>query len=987
MSRYGWKCCALGFLTASFLLSQTKITDGRQIKCFALESILAKRNSTSIRLNQQVLLESLINYVLLKGIFCQTPHQQAHKCTCPHMTEITKALYNQTSSVLFLCAPSFACTKKYSITKSKVSPCGSVSYFNEGKVHLKFRLTLPTYIVFNLTLWHLQSRHNPDVINPCLYVQNIIIQDDGYDWWTNPDVLKMRLCGTAPPQNMLSSTNRVTIIWESIAQYHETAGFCLTFQPVVPGYAAMEAYGKPYSADWGDNPPNLLRVTNDELTADDKKIHLTLTGIPNFFIKYTRGQIVDYTFTFTGSALEVPNFRLEVFHCSHGTDIDSAGSVVTIYDYPTIPFDQVAEIERYMISKLRCIRCMFEVPGDVYKSTIGDLTVKLSVQPYERVSVTGTVTYRQLPCPGQYCNLTLQTVPQRGKVNFSLSSAQHASQQRLLLSLDSETTTEYMLLTNLSFEFSAFTRFPCTYGGIYIYEARNEALSLDAFLHKDSLSLLAKICSPWLARIWTGGKSNFAGLYFNVRPLLFIVKSYGYHSSGRLGGFASLSDCAGVVNFLADKQPRRYVVPGRGVLTMPAFVDYLNFPSVRHHRGCLVIQNIIWGYEYNPNRNTDGLFMNFTSNISTHHPEHTIGSSSNGPPLQPELTLFVSCFLAAFPAGIYMNKFHSTQTLRPLRSGYYLHFSYSCLIQGERPFVILRYPGAVFGARCMPSERVAELSQYESEEQTYRVPLAICSALSLTGAMYRAPYYKLHMVLPRPYAIPLCCILRIEISVQAAVLARLLRLRFRDNTVSTVLVETWWKMWKPNPSLHDIVYPDFLSGKRIRLFSPRWSVSTLFGDAALIIEFQDRPGIVSPVTPLLHMTFNYTMWQGLLPPIDTQTGHDVDPGSKHFCFLGNESCYYALAINDVSWEDAKNVCESRGWSLLTSPSDIEWKKIETLVAFNPNMIQGHRSVSVSFINLRYLKVSSQFSPILIRKGWKLLWVKRVALRFTKCWLG
>lgn len=63
-------------------------------------------------------------------------------------------------------------------------------------------------------------------------------------------------------------------------------------------------------------------------------------------------------------------------------------------------------------------------------------------------------------------------------------------------------------------------------------------------------------------------------------PLLFIVKSDGYHSSGHLERFSSISDCAGVVKFIADKPPGLYVVLGEGMLIMPEIVGFLNIPML-----------------------------------------------------------------------------------------------------------------------------------------------------------------------------------------------------------------------------------------------------------------------------------------------------------------------------------------------------------------------------------------------------------------------
>ncbi len=887
---------------------------------------------------QSETVEQLTNFVILQGVFCdELSSGVIRSCPCFPMSNVVAMLYRQTFSVLLSCGEPQTCARS-SFKRSTILPCGTLSFFKTGKVRMPdhYVSVFPFHIV-NITLWRLESRRVPHHKDPCDGVQNLILRDDA-DVSHSKNALNLQVCGTAWRENFLSSTSRIQIIWESIPPYPEISGFCLTYQPVAAGYANME-----------DNTDIKEQGANSMVVRDNGNL-LVAAVFPSFFIKFSRGLSSTYILSYTQGVLEVPNFRIQHFSCfveNAETKMDSGGPSMAVYDWPIFPFGSGLNMEWSLKSKTSCSD---RASADEFNSTTGDLSIIIFVPQYSHVIFNVTHSQNPLPCPEQFCNLSVHTVPNNGSIKFALSSKTRSPhvQQRMVLSVK-KGSTGYIFLSNFTVGFEGFTHYPCLFGGIFIYEFTNE--STEVPVDTKSVSLLAKICSPWMAEIWNRGieySRAILGLHFNVRPLLFVIKTYDHLSSSYLEGRALLSNCAGVVNFLFNPTPREYNIPNRGFLIMPQDVEYNRLPRVRHQQGCLIIQNLLRDAEYNEAVNTWALTMNVTSIIKTQLPEHTIGSSSNKY-FAPFIKYFYGsrwrCSLHAYPVGVDLG------TFRPPRIGYEVSFSYECLIRGDRPFVIMAYNGDEISTECLSSERTERLLLADEEQSIYYVPITTCATLHIKGSMYLdASSSEVLLIFNKPNTMSICCMLHVNINVKLGYLNNIIQFKMRENYEEDI-GEGWWKVWKLKQILAEETFPEGVLD--VQLLGEGWKMSSLFGDVFLIVEFARPVSTFGPTTNILNILFRYAFWKGYMV---TMGKTELSPDVNHYCTEGGRDCYVLLNRDKMSWQSAKLTCEKLGLALLSAPSDFEWKRFEALIVHH-KILHGSEAVALAFLNLRYRQAS------------------------------
>ena len=911
-----------------------------RIKCFSSEDIPWGSFNLFKPPNQLDMVAQLMNFVIVHGIFCdETSSVAKHSCPCSPMSNTKAMLYQRTYSVLLSCSEPQARTKWF-FKRSKFLPCGTLCYFHTGKVRMPDHYVfVPSFHVVNITLWKIESRRIPHYKHPCRGVQNLVLKDDDNVFLSNK-ALNLQLCGTAWNENILSSTRRVRIMWESLVDYPETSGFCLTYQPVAAGHANIE-YHTDINEDVGENAM---------MTRNDGNLLVT-TVMPSFFIKFWRGQTSTYVLSYTGGVLEVPSLRIHRFVCLLNNDdvtINTDLSSIAVNDWPTFPSAYGLNVASSRILKRSCS----DVASPMgFNSTTGDLSITIFVSQHSQVICNGTIFHTPLPCPGQFCNLSTHTVPNNESIMFAISSKIRSQQQQRLILSVKEDNTGYILLTNFTVGFVGFTHYPCMFGGIFIYEFTN--VSAERLVDTKSVSLLAKICSPWMAGIWNRGveySTNMFGLHFNVRPLLFVIKTYDHHSSSHIEGHASLSDCAGVVNFLFNPTPREYNIPNKALLTIPQESDMYRIPRVRHTQGCLIIQNLLWGDDYNKAIRGWGMIMNFTSIIKTQLPEHSIGISSNEDFLHFKRDFHGSyCNLHAYPVGITLS---NLGTIRPPRSGYQLYFNHGCLFTGESPFVIMTYPGDEISTECLTSESTEKLLLVDDEESIYYVPIAICAILNVKGNMYLHDSLRyVILIFSKPYRMTTCCMFQININVKLTSLINIVQFKMQENYERKPGIETWWKIWNRKHILD--ISSEAMPYRSVRLFGEGYKMSSLFGDVFSVVELAKPVSSFGPMANILNISFGYTFWQqNVHIVVKSESSSEIN----HYCIDGGTQCYMLLNRNQTSWEDAKMVCEKRGLVLLSTPSDFEWKQFEALFA-NHKVSQGHKAVILGFLNLQFKKAS------------------------------
>ncbi len=656
--------------------------------------------------------------------------------------------------------------------------------------------------------------------------------------------------------------------------------------------------------------------------------------------------------------LEVPNVRIHRFVCLVENDeakIHSGQASLAVNDWPTFPFASGLSVEQSLTLKRSCSDVASPIE---FISTTGDLTIAIFGPHHSQVVCNITLFHSPLPCPGRFCNLSMRTVPKNESITFAMSSKIRSPQQQQLILAVKEDKPGYIFLTNFTVGVVDFTHYPCMFGGIFIYEFTNIST-----VDTKSVSLLAKICSPWMAQIWNRGveySTNMFGLHFNVRPLLVVIKTYDYHSSSHIEGRASLSDCAGVVNFLFNPTPREYDIPNRGLLTIPQEIDIYRIARVRHTQGCLIIQNLFWGDDYNKADRGWGMTMNFTSVIKTQLPEHTIGSSSNEAFLHFKKHFHeLFCNLHAYPVGITL---YNLDTIRPPRSGYQLYFNHVCLFRGERPFVIMTYPGDEISTECLTSESTEKLLLVDDEESIYYVPIAICALLNVKGNMYLQDYHRyVILIFSKPHTITICCMFQMNINVKLASLIDIVQFKMQENYERKMWVETWWKILSHK---HVDIALETVPYRSVRLFGEGYKMSSLFGDVISVVEFTRPVSSFRAMTNILNISFSYTFWQ---QNVDIVVKSESSPEVNRYCIDGGRECYTLFNRNQTSWEDAKMACERRGLVLLSTPSDFEWKRIEALFAHR-KLSLGQGAVALTFLNLRFRKVSFDFLTFSLAGG-------------------
>ncbi len=104
---------------------------------------------------------------------------------------------------------------------------------------------------------------------------------------------------------------------------------------------------------------------------------------------------------------------------------------------------------------------------------------------------------------------------------------------------------------------------------------------------------------------------------------------------------------------------------------------------------------------------------------------------------------------------------------------------------------------------------------------------------------------------------------------------------------------------------------------------------------------------VSIGAPELNMTFSYSALQ-----------HEIEPGiqeiSSESCKEGGvpflTRCHALLDKEDMSWEDARNACNSRGWDLLSINSETEWDAILKFLQARHARCMDHRTIYLGLMN-------------------------------------
>ena len=745
-----------------------------------------KRTNKPASWHQSNMIKQFTNYMIIRGMTCGvqiSPDSSYCIHICDPLAHSETRLWLQSQTVRRRCQRPL-CSRSPWLSASYIPSCGSISFSSSWSKRSRWRITLPKYLEFNLTIWEVRSKRYPLAKAKCKHVPHLVLWE--LDVSSESSTLRSRLCGITPIQNIVAAAQTVAVLWKSSVQYEEEARFCLSYQATAVGYARQ--YSQHYNRISPVKYAGLLRVKYFEDEVIDRNFNvdfrMMLTMISaqvfkrfatnisdeNLQYRYFTGGVLHRVWSVTGSIYYVPQFTLDIFACAADNDNSIKRPTLEVIDHPLTQYDPTWQIQNFIIGPT--VTCKTRVTPLVYNSSIGDLTIQLTTAVTDDIHIFGRIRYIAVSCPGNYCEKTIKNVS-AGKGNrFNMTSHTGNTQQRLLI-YRSDTETGFIAISNFSVRIQGPTHMPCYYGGLFIYEL-------------EPLTLVAKICTPWVAKAWHKAvkrADGTNGLSFNTRPILFVIKSYGQNFFVHLGGHATLSRCAGVVNAAFRDMHSEMKVSQNGEIVGLA----LNRRLVKHTNGCFQLSHVLTDGNYLTRKQTAQLTMFVANENSSNLANHTIEASQNTNmeaslnakierPSSQDLTVVFniqgisngewSCSIwdmdLGFPGG---NTFNFNKSflvsLLPGRRSYNIRFSTECLVFGINPVVTMAYVPTLMHS-CLGTER--HLRSASGDEKLVTFPSLNCGTFEFC-TFYASPLVCLttHIIFNNPSFKSVCCALDLDI--------------------------------------------------------------------------------------------------------------------------------------------------------------------------------------------------------------------------------
>ncbi len=951
--------------------------------------------------HQANMVSQFTRYLIIRGIICglYKPSVRSN-CgrICSPLAYSSTRIWLQSHMIREKCQrPS--CNKSHWVSRSRMPPCGAISFSSDGTESARWKLMLPSYLEFNFTIWRVVSRKYPLAHSArCKYVPSLELWEL-HSYASNRIFLRSRFCAYTTVQHVVSTASTVAVMWRNSIPYEESASFCLSYEPIAFNYARQ--YAESY---WTSK----LKYFKDEIihqrfiiktqAFDDGKIFTsykyfsTHIDSSNVHYRFMTGDLLQNIWSITGSVFYIPEFTLTGFLCSESNASFTKRSTIEIYDYPFAYHEPIWQLQEYIMGDP--IKCPTALPSLPYRSSIGDLTVKLALSINSDSDVVGNISYITLSCPCPYCKTAVSNISSMNWDRFSMASGKGNAQQRLLISL-SHPESGFIAISNFSVWLQGATHVPCYYGGLFIYEL-------------EPLTLVAKICTRWVADSWYNAVKRVDGtngLHFNNRPLLFILKSYGQKFSVRLSGYAAVSPCAGIVNALFRNTLKYAEVSQRGLINV-----HPNMSNVRHTGGCLQMVHIVTDDEY-LHQNDELNLKVFAPNEGRNLVNHTVTWSMNnniimGRPAYLKLIDVLEeegkskgelhCYILGrdidLPDGNHfvLNKSFAV-SLQPGRWSYRVTFSIQCLVFGINPVVIMDDIPRPEHSCLQPEELQSHVRVFENEfyanEYSAAFPSYVCGQLQVDQNIY--PKATLSFIFQKPYLTPLCCVLYLDIYLYRRHLLALDYLLIQEHSIlDTFLPRRHWTLSPQRARnyarrqiknsqyfwVFNSVHKCNISGtsqkhenvsENMRVFGRPWSVNAIHTDYIRLgvldwecngtdhrradIKFRFGEWYSSSThSPNWNAakSANYTLQQLVFSWSDRYS----------YCFEPTGVCYYFYETLSSSWLDGYHFCQSKNMTLLSTPTNFEWELITSLFAAEPTMVNLVKYCSLGFLNLLHNQV-------------------------------
>ena len=759
-----------------------------------------------------------IGYLLVRGmmyISVSTAGKCAKVCgQLPYCLAKTAPLL---SRVIHLCQRP-ACDSVSWGTFSLMPPCGAVAFSSNVTGKFKWNLELPSALVFNITVWEVKSRVMPAStrrfwVSPlklgCSYVSHLVLERKDLDRLPGEPSVRLYICGNTPTQHIILGPE-IQISWKNVIPYEEKSSFCFSYQPIAKnlyftpsspfprGHCNLPYPYRSRDVVCEDIIPlpweniHMKDYYKDDLVDGESNIYHTEAALDLFNVDYMHvlktANAVRYYWLVTGTVVNIPVVTITTFTCKRQETAATIDDVqLRVLSCPSTIHTDVSSIERYFLGEvLLCSSNGYvrnKTEQQQYESKSGDLTVQLSQLFSDYITFIGNISYRRLICPGRYCEQSVYNIST--KTRISTSSLEPNLQQRVLL-FPASNSSEFLMLSDLTVEFAAPTYPLCGWGGIYIYEL-------------NPLSLIAKICSPWVASAWNASLRREDGtrrLHFNNRPVLLIVKSYLPTSLIHIEAFVSLSQCAGMVNPAFQKLIyTSRVIQGRGmfgIVDAGSFQGYQIIQDyfVSHTDGCFQVQHLQMdgNYAYD-----DSYPLAYVSQAGGKIRTNTIGAIRNkGVLSDTAYKALISFLMMNAPWKMMPCKLEgmdiNVPTIHLLEdiwtsfavygTRYSLDFQPLCLIIGLGLVTVMEKEDIPSEPVCLTTEEVekqrelgiTKRNRYTSTV-TIHIPLrpTTCGEFGLTADMFPKKMYL--FLFNKPGSGELCCSLNVDLQIQMQDLA------------------------------------------------------------------------------------------------------------------------------------------------------------------------------------------------------------------------
>ncbi len=653
------------------------------------------------------------------------------------------------------------------------------------KLMLKF--TLPACLEFNITIWKVTSKRDPLAKPKCKNSAYLTLFDS---YTFNPLHERPIFCDNASVLISIAlPVQTAYLFWKSDFPYEKATSVCLTYQTTAIGY--IRQYAPSYNwlpltnyfkdglidRDFNVDMSRMLLISQRRHgirnISEVFKDFATYVFDKNMLYSYSAGSVLHRVWSITGNIYYIPQFQLGNFSCTTHNGNSNKHPTLEIFVHPLAHFDVIWQILPYVIGPP--IKCNKTVSSRLYDSSIGDLTLLLTAS----IADDAHILYIVLPCPGDHCENTVKTISDSKGNTCTMTSHSRNTQQRLLIE-KSDHDTGFIAISNFSIRINGLTHMPCYYGGLFIYEL-------------EPLTLVAKICTPWVAEAWYYAVKRVDGtngIWFNTRPIMFVIKSYGVKFSVHVEGYATTSQCSGVVNSAFRDIASKIKVSQSGEIMW-------NPPhrrAVGHAHGCFQLSHIL----------TDGMYLTAEQSIQLliYASDDTFGNVANHT-IEATVNAKIETWLnfeivrsayqnatAAFTANemskgkrscrifeaelglLDANPFTCNESyvvsLLPGRRSYSVGFSEQCLVLGINPVFTMDYISAPMHSCLKPVEMKRRVRQFypfmSLQHNAVSLSSLICGSLH---DFYPNPEKALltFIIFNKPSFKSVCCVLDLDINV------------------------------------------------------------------------------------------------------------------------------------------------------------------------------------------------------------------------------